>query len=328
MAVTMRAVRVERVGPPAIALSVADVPWPEQVPGQVLVRVAAAGVNPSDVENVAGAVSHPGLPRTPGRDFAGTVVYGPGELMDAEVFGTGGDLGFARDGTHAEFVAVPVAAVVPKPGGWSMAQAAAAGVPFVTAAAALTAATFAAADLVLVTGATGSVGSATVQVARWCGARVVAVVRRADQADRVRALGASDVIVTGGRPLADAVRAATGGAGVSLAVDTVGEALFEQVVPAMADRGRTVVMTASGPAARAGIDLQPFCRKQLRLIGVNTLALDAVASAGALRTLSAGFASGALLPPAGVRGVPLGDAVAAYEAVGRGGGGKVVLITA
>ena len=321
----MRAVRFDRFGPPAEVLSVADVPWPDRAGGDVLVRVAAAGVNPSDVKNVGGSMHHlTTLPRTPGRDFAGTVVDGPGELNGTDVFGTGGDLGFTRDGTHAEFVAVPAAAVVAKPAWWSMPQAAAAGVTFVTAAAALTSVNFAAADTVLVTGATGGVGSAAVQVARWCGARVIAAVRRPEQADGVRAIGATEVVIVGERPLAEAVRALTSGAGVSVVVDTVGGPLFEPALASLADRGRMAVMTASVGPGTVALDVLSFYRRQLRLVGVNTLSLDSAACAGALRSLSAGFADGQLQPPGDLRVMPLAEAAAAYAAVG--GGGRVVLV--
>jgi len=76
-----------------------------------LVRVIAASINPSDVKNVAGAMKQTTLPRIPGRDYAGVVQAGPAEWIGAEVWGTGGDVGFTRDGTHAEMIAVPVASL-------------------------------------------------------------------------------------------------------------------------------------------------------------------------------------------------------------------------
>src|SRR6266446_8818855 len=78
-------------------------------------RVMAASINPSDVKSVEGAMKQTTLPRIPGRDFAGVVEAGPGEWIGAEVWGTGGDTGFTRDGTHAELIAVPVASLRRKP---------------------------------------------------------------------------------------------------------------------------------------------------------------------------------------------------------------------
>jgi NADPH:quinone reductase len=73
------------------------------------------------------------LPRIPGRDFAGVVVEGPAELSGKAVVDSGGDLGFRRDGSHAEFLAVPAVAVMPLPGNLSFEQAAAMGVAYITA---------------------------------------------------------------------------------------------------------------------------------------------------------------------------------------------------
>ena len=69
-------------------------------PGEVVVRVRAAGVNPSDVKAALGAMPHAVWPRTPGRDFAGVVTDGPAEWLGAEVWGSGGELGIRRDGAR------------------------------------------------------------------------------------------------------------------------------------------------------------------------------------------------------------------------------------
>src|SRR4051812_36198298 len=110
----MRAMRFHEFG----ALSEArvdEVSKPTPGPCKVLVRVRAAAVNPSDVKNVQGGFPQTTLPRTPGRDFAGVVEAGPSEWLGREFFGTGGGLGFTRDGSRAEFLAVPVEGVVEKP---------------------------------------------------------------------------------------------------------------------------------------------------------------------------------------------------------------------
>jgi NADPH:quinone reductase-like Zn-dependent oxidoreductase len=89
------------------------------------VRIMAASINPSDAKNVAGAMKQTTLPRIPGRDFAGVVEAGPAKWIGAEVWGTGGDTGFTRDGTHAELIAVPMASLRRKPDTLSFDQAAA-----------------------------------------------------------------------------------------------------------------------------------------------------------------------------------------------------------
>ena len=86
---------------------------------QVVVEIAAAGVNPSDIKAAIGMMPYAVFPRTPGRDFAGRIVAGPADLVGREVFGTGGDVGIRRDGTHASHVVLERAAVVEKPSGIS-----------------------------------------------------------------------------------------------------------------------------------------------------------------------------------------------------------------
>jgi len=74
--------------------------------GEVLIEVKAAAVNPSDVKAATGAMAHAVFPRTPGRDYAGVIIDGPPEMIGREVFGSSGDLGIRRDGTHATHLAV------------------------------------------------------------------------------------------------------------------------------------------------------------------------------------------------------------------------------
>lgn len=168
----MLAVRIDHFGSPS-ELVIQKLPKPSLASDEVLVEVHAAGINPSDVKNVLGAMQDTTLPRTPGRDFAGIVVEGPKNLMGTEVWGTGGDIGFTRDGTHAQYIALPKKAVAPKPASLSMDEAGSIGVTYVTAWLCLNAAQLVAGETVLVIGATGGVGSAAMQIAKWQGAEVV-----------------------------------------------------------------------------------------------------------------------------------------------------------
>ena len=101
--------------------------------GEVLVQVLAAAINPSDAKNVLGKMPETKTPRVPGRDFAGRVVSGDSRWEGKAVFGTGGDLGFGRDGSHAEFVAVPVEGLVEMPPDLSYEQATAIALGYFTA---------------------------------------------------------------------------------------------------------------------------------------------------------------------------------------------------
>src|SRR3954464_1682757 len=119
----MRAIRFRVFGDPSV-LELAQMPVPDADAGTALVRILAASINPSDVKNVAGAMKQTTLPRVPGRDFAGMVERGPAEWIGAKVWGTGVDVGFTRDGTHAELIAVPVAGLRRIPAALSLHQAA------------------------------------------------------------------------------------------------------------------------------------------------------------------------------------------------------------
>jgi len=294
-------------------LRVAEVEKPRPGEGEVLIAVRAAGVNPSDVGNLAGRFPQTSLPRTPGRDYAGVVVHGPSSWLGKEVWGTGGELGFTREGSHAQFVVVPERAVREKPAVLSMEQAAAIGAPFITAwLAAVVAAQVTEGETFLVTGSRGAVGSAAVQVAKWRGARTVGVQRGA-------AGGAADLVVDAEREdVAQRVLEFSGGRGVQACLDTVGGALFDLALACLGRRGRLVAITAKGDG-RVSLDLRNFYRRELRLLGVDSLKLDACGAAEVLGELGAAFAAGVLHPP-GIQAFPLRHAAEAYAALA---GGKV-----
>ena len=125
----MEAIVIEASGPPAQSLAYRSEPVPEPGPGDVLVEVHAAAVNPLDVANAAGLLGTP-LPMIPGVDYAGTVVS-DGDHAGQEVWGSGPALGMAlgtkRPGTHAPFVALPETWLSRKPERLTMTQAAAIG---------------------------------------------------------------------------------------------------------------------------------------------------------------------------------------------------------
>lgn len=307
-------------------LKIEDVARPTPVLGgdEVLVRIHAAAVNPSDVKNVLGKMAQTTFPRTPGRDFAGMVAAGPDDLLGKEVFGTGGDLGFQRDGTHAEFVLVPRVAVLPKPARLAFAEAAAVGVGYLTAWAALvSAANLRAGETVLITGAAGAVGSAAARIARRIGARVLGAVRRRP-AD-AEASAVDEWIGLETEPLPEAALARTGGRGADVVLDTVGGALFEPCLRSLAHRGRQVAISASSDP-RVSLHLADFYHREARLFGVDTLALGFAECAEALHQLTPGFEDGSLPPPA-LQTFPLARAAEAYALVESGRAKtKIVLV--
>src|ERR1700737_3869412 len=153
--------------------------------GEALVEVKAAAVNPSDVKAATGLMPYAVFPRTPGRDYAGLVFDGPADWIGRGGFGSSGDLGIRRDGSHATHLVVEADAVVEKPKNISWEEAAGIGVPFVTAIEGFRRAGMPKSDeTVLVMGVNGKVGQAAVQIAGWHGARVIGVRDRGDRQPR------------------------------------------------------------------------------------------------------------------------------------------------
>lgn len=319
----MRALRFHRFGPPDV-LGVETVPDPAAGPDTAVVAVRAASINPSDLANVAGRFPQTTPPRTPGRDYAGVVVDGPAEWRGAAVWGSGGDVGFTRDGTHAEYLAVPVGALRRKPEQLSFEQAACVGVVFLTAWIGLMeAAGLRGGETVAVIGITGGVGGAATQIARRLGARVIGVARRPPNPDTP----ATQVEVLTPPPgeAAGAVRAATGGHGADVVLDCVGAAMFEPALAMLAPRGRMVSMTSRGDR-RVSFDLLDFYHNESRLLGIDSLARGLTDAAQVLDALAPGFADGLYQPPPIDRRLPLAAGADGYRRIAQVPPGRVVLL--
>ena len=304
-------------------LALEDVPRPEPRPGEILVAVRAASVNPSDAKNVAGTMESTTLPRVPGRDFSGVVVSGAPGLDGVEVWGAGGEVGFTRDGTHAEYVVLPVDGVARKPVSLDFAEAAACGVNFVTAWAALAdAIELGAGETILVTGARGGVGSSAIQLARWMGARTIGVDRSLSDGS-VPAWLRPDVALTTADDVPAAVLRETGGHGVHAVFDTVGAPLFAANLASLAHAGRYAIIASVGER-RVSFDVLDFYHKSQRLLGVDSRAIRSGDAARKLDRMRPGFESGALRPPAIASRRRIEDGRDAYASVASGSRGKVV----
>jgi NADPH:quinone reductase len=313
----MKALRFEQSGAPDV-LSVQDVSPPAAGPDEAIVKVVAASINPSDVKNVAGRMSQTTLPRTPGRDYSGVVIEGPEEWIGAEVWGSGGDVGFTRDGTHAQQLVVPVAALRRKPRNLSHEEAASIGVNFIAAwCAVVEAAQLQAGETIAIIGL-GGVGGAAAQIAKRIGARVIGVNRRASAHASVD----DWVISTNEDPVARVRELTKGGAAVVF--DTVGGSMFETAVPMLGLRGRLVEISATD-RREVSFDIADFYHNESRLFGVDTLKRDLVAAAHLLEALRPGFEDGSYVPPVIAARYPLDEAQQAYRAVAGGTAGRVVL---
>jgi NADPH2:quinone reductase len=321
----MRALRFSEFGDPDV-LRVEDVPDPVATATAAMVRVEAASVNPSDVKNVAGAMDWTTLPRTPGRDFAGIVVSGPPEWEGAAVWGTGGDTGFSRDGSHAELMSVPVGALVGKPERLSFDEASTVGVNFVVAwYGTIETAQLVAGETVAVFGVSGGVGGAVAQIAHAQGATVIGVGRR-PPGPGTPAVAALDHFVTF-EPATDvgaAIKELTGGKGADVVYDAVGGVTTPSALAALSHRGRLVVISAVG-SPNVEINLRDLYHNETRILGTDSGKLSVTDSARRLEQMAPFFESGAFrpLPIAGT--YSLDDAAAAYRAVAGHIVGRVVI---
>ncbi len=320
----MRAIRFERHGKVRQVLAIVDVATPQPGPGEVLVEVHASGLNPSDVKNVGGSFPQTTLPRIPGRDFAGRVVAGSIAWQGRDVFGTGAEIGYVRDGAHAEYVVLPDTALVSRPASLTPTQAASVGVPYVTAAEGLRRAGLTAGDQVLVVGGTGAGGRAVSQIAKWSGARVVATAQNVSDIDDAANRSVDVWIDLSREDLTSAARAATAGGGADIAFNVVGGDTFAKSVAALTTGGRTVCISAA-KEPMVPLDLKYFYRHDLQLIGVDSLKLTNRAIARLLQRLGQGFERGALTIGSVIE-VPLSAGVDAYAQIEGGQLGKHVLV--
>jgi len=227
---------------------------PQPGSNQVLLRVRFSALNPADAF-LAQAMypAKPALPHILGRDGIGDVVaVGPG-VSNVKVGDTVGilrcDVGVEVWGTLAEKVVVPASCVAPPPAGWSLVETAGAALVYLTAWQALTQwsdpAPPPAGSVLLVTGASGGVGTASVQLGKSMGLTVVALSRSAEKGAKLHALGADHVFDPGDPNFRKAAMAAIAPKKVDIVVDNVGGALFNQVIAMLGYGGRISVVGRS-----------------------------------------------------------------------------------
>lgn len=311
----MKAAFIDRVGPPEV-IRHGDLPDPQLGPGQVLVKVRACGVNPIDTYVRAGSVAMPLVfPFIVGCDLAGEVVaVGPGVTMLAvgdRVWGSNqGVLG--RQGTFAELAAVDARWLYPTPAGVSDRDAVAAALVGITAWLGLVPqADLQPGETILVSGASGAVGSMVVQMAKLLGARVIGVAGTDAGLARVAALGADAVIDrrVGGDALAARLKTAAP-EGVNVWWEALREPDFDTAIGLLADEGRMVLM--AGRDARPPFPVGPFYVKQAKLMGFVMFKAAAEVQAAAARAINAWMASGNLRAPIGSV-MPLAETAAAHR---------------
>ncbi len=241
----MRAIQIRQTGGPEV-LELTNLPVSQPGPGQVLVRVHAAGVNFIDTYLREGRYPA-ALPFTPGQEAAGIV----------EALGDG-VAGFAPGdrvawngtrGTYAEFALAPASDLLPLPEHISLEQAAAVLLQGLTAHyLAFSTYSIQPGDTVLVHAGAGGVGLLLIQIARRAGARVLTTVSTEEKAELSREAGAARVILYTRENFAEAARAETGGKGLPVVYDSVGKTTFEDSLRCLRPRGLLALYGASSGA--------------------------------------------------------------------------------
>ncbi|WP_137295692.1 NADPH:quinone reductase [Nocardioides dongxiaopingii] len=331
----MRAVTYSETGPSSV-LGVVERDDPTPGPGEVLVRVVRAGVNPTDWKFRAVMKSIPGEV-VPGQDGAGTV-EALGEGVENLQVGDRVWLYLAQHGravgTAAELTVQPAEHVVPLPDGASFDLGASLGVPAVTAHRALTvsgvdrlAPGALAGHTVLVAGGAGAVGNAAIQLAVWAGATVVTTVSGPEKAALAAAAGAHHVVNYRTEDVAARVREIAPD-GVDTVVEVAPAANFALDVEVAAQHG-TVAFYADNGGEEATLPLRPGFAKNLRIQGILLYTVRPEHLRAAAEDVTAAVVAGALRVGEEV-GVPLHhfpleETAAAHDAVEGGAVGKVLI---
>ncbi|MHB8624713.1 MAG: zinc-dependent alcohol dehydrogenase family protein [Aggregatilineales bacterium] len=238
----MRAVRYDQLGEPAQVLRVENVPRPEPGPQELLIRVTARPINPSDLLTIDGRYGVlPKLPTTPGNEAAGVIESLGSEVKGLRVGQRVVPLG-ANQGTWQEYVTARAASVLPIPDSINDHQASMLLVNPPTAWIMLTEMlNVQPGEWLLQTAAGSAVGAWVIKIAHKIGAKTINLVRRRDQIEALKAFGADEVICTSDEDVAERVKAITGGKGVPYALDAVGGDTGTQAFAALGRHGTLVV---------------------------------------------------------------------------------------
>ncbi len=319
----MRAVRVHEFGGPDV-LRLEEVPDLQAEPGQVLVRVHAAGVNPVDAYIRTGTyAAKPNLPYTPGMDGAGVVeAVGPG--VKSFVAGDRVYVAGSLSGTYAELTLCDESQAHPLPAHCSFQQGASIGVPYGTAYRALfLRARAVPGETVLVHGATGGVGIAATQLARAAGLHVIGTGGTEEGRRLALEQGAHEVLDHRSEGYLDKLLEITEGRGVDVVLEMLANVNLNKDLEIVAKRGRIVVI-----GNRGSIEINPrfAMSRDSSILGMSLVNATKEELKGIHAALVAGLEAGTLRPIVG-REIALRDAALAHEAVMEPGAfGKIVLV--
>lgn len=318
----MQAIRVHGFGGPEV-LKLEEAADPLPGPGQVLVKIEAAGVNPVDVYIHTGSYGQRPLPYTPGSDAAGTIeAVGNGVmgLQTGERVYTAGTI----TGAYAEKALCQQTQVRPLPGRLSFAQGAAIHVPYYTAYyGLLDRAQAQPGETVLVHGASGGVGLAAVQIAVAAGLTVIGTAGSDKGKEAVAASGAAHVLDHTQPGYLDEIKALTDGKGPDIILEMLANVNLAKDLGVVAQSGRVVVIGSRGPVE---IDPRQTMQRNSTVIGMSLMNATETDLKRLHAALGAGFANGTLNPVVGSE-YALIEAPEAHQAIMEpGAAGKIVLI--
>jgi NADPH2:quinone reductase len=327
--ITMQAIAITHPGGPDVLVA-QTCPMPDCRAGEVLIRVAASGVNGPDLAQRRGHYDPPpDASPLPGLEVSGEIVALGSGVRDWQV----GDrvMALTNGGGYAEYAAVPSGQVLPVPTGWTLAEAAALPETWFTITQTLVMrARLEPGMTVLVHGAAGGIGGAAIQIATILGARAIAVVSSPAKADYARRLGAVATIDYTLEDVATRALALTGGTGVDRVVDIIGGPMAEKNLAASTRSGH-IVQVSTLDGASASLSLRTIMAKQLTLSG-STLRPQTAATKAAIADRIRADLLPALSRPGfakpAVTHFPLARAADAHRAMeARGHIGKFVLVT-
>ncbi len=319
----MKAIRVHQFGGPE-QLKLDEVPTPKPGPGQVLVKVHSAGVNPYDTYMRAGTYPvKPPLPFTPGSDAAG-VIESVGEGVTKVKPGDRVYTATTVTGAYAEYAVVLESKVQPLPANLSFAQGSGIYVPYGTAYYALHFSSQArASETVLIHGASGGVGTAAIQVARSMGLTVFGTAGTAKGLDLIRKEGVHQAFDHTKAGYTDEIMKATGGRGVDIVLEMLANVNLAADMKLLAMNGRVIVI---GNRGEITINAREIMIRRASIRAFTLWVVTDAEAADIFAGLNAGFANGTLRPVVG-KELPLKDAAQAHiDILAPGAHGKIALI--
>ena len=323
----MKAIRAHSFGgPDVLQLDVVDDPVPG--PGEVVIDVRAAGVNPADTYMRSGTYAiRPPLPYIPGGDAGGVVsALGTGveEFQIGDPVVVAAALGANLNGCYAEKVKRDADKVMRLPAGVGFAAGATFGVPYTTAHIALFGRGQArAGETVFIHGASGAVGTAAIQLAKHAGLKVIGSGGSAKGLELIAREGADHAVDHAGKGYLDEVKRLTGGQGPELILEMLANVNLAADLDLVAKFGRIVII---GNRGEVTINPRLTMMKELDIRGTALWNVKAAQALQSMQEILDGAAAGVLRPVVG-REMPLAEAAAAHAAVLQPGAyGKIVLV--